>query len=159
MTDGIILTSVYTYPNACEWLYELLKQRSNERSEHINISHTALPPYEDHVAFFGSNPYRLWLLILDNMPVGGDWEQQPVGYISATKNNEIGIIIDEKYRGAGYGKRALKQFIELYQPLKAIPSQRLGQWVANIHPLNDHSRALFVGQGFHIHQLTYVLDN
>lgn len=55
------------------------------------------------------------------------------------------IMIDEKYQGRGYGKEALKKFIELlktypYGPAKAV--------VLSCNPENKQAYSLFLSSGF-----------
>lgn len=143
------LVSVYDTPGAVEWLYELLKERSTEDDPYVNISHRALPTMVEHKLFIESEPYRYWYLIV------ADWHA--VGYISATRKNEIGIVLSRRFRGKGYGRQALRLFIDLHTPLPAVPSHRSGKWLANINPDNGQSVKLFTGAGFGLIQQTYAL--
>jgi RimJ/RimL family protein N-acetyltransferase len=80
-----------------------------------------------------------------------------MGYISATRRNEIGIVLMRDFRGRGYGSQALMMFMENYQPLAAVPSERRGAWVANVAPGNHRSHALFRKLGGRVIQHTYEL--
>lgn len=144
------LVPVYDTPGAVEVLYELLKERSTEDDPYVNISHRALPSMEEHKRFIESEPYRYWYLIVE------DWHA--VGYISATRKNEIGIVLFKRHRGKGYGSTALRLFLDLHTPLPAVPSERSGKWLANINPENQASAKLFAGAGFGLVQETYQLE-
>lgn len=82
-------------------LYEMLRERSMEDDDFVNISHRALPSWDAHVAYVDAKPYRWWYLIL----TGGQY----VGQVYASQMNEIGIIILRAHRGKGYGKEAVKR--------------------------------------------------
>jgi len=132
-----------------EILYELLKERSTENDEYINISHRQLPSYKKHLAFIQTRPYAIWNLIMDG--------KEPIGSISLTWRNEIGIVLFKKHRGEGYGKMALSLFLDTYKPLPAVPSERNGNFLANINPKNKASITLFQSVGFKHIQNTYEL--
>lgn len=134
---------------ALEWLYELLKERDPE----INISHRDLPTFEQHRQFVTRRPYRFWYVI-ERQPEGKE-EPVWVGYISATHNNEIGIVLRKAYRGCGYGPEAIQGLIGHHHPNPAEPSVRSGAWLANIAPANDHSKHVFKRLGFRKIQETY----
>ena len=53
------LVSVISEPNAAHVLYALLKERRPEE----NISHMAMPSWEQHRAFVEAEPYDAWYLI------------------------------------------------------------------------------------------------
>lgn len=129
-----------------EFLYELMKERDPE----INISHSTLPTFEEHTNFFLSRPFAHWLLI--------HTETGLAGYISATHNNEIGIVLRINYRGYGIGPEAVRQFTRDYSPLPAIPSKRRGCWLANVAPTNPRSSRMFEKLGFKLTQLTYAFE-
>lgn len=157
----IDLVDLYEYENrprdgALEFLYELMIERQGD--PYINISHTTLPAYEAHVNFVLGKPYRAWMLIVAKQPEyptdGGIW----VGYVSATRSNEIGIILRKRWRGRGFGPAAVRAFINRFAPLGAIPSGRSGTWLANINPKNRPSIRLFEQLGFNCAQATYRLD-
>lgn len=131
-----------------EWLYELLREREDEHQNNISFK---LPEFDEHIRFVQSNPYRYWYLIEAPAPMG------LVGYISATRRNEIGIVLKRTARRRGYGGAALQQFIDTHKPLPAIPSERSGRWLANINPANEASKALFRSLGFSHIQETFAL--
>ena len=147
---NITLRSVYKDgPESIQALYELLRVRSTEDDPHVNISHRALPPYATHVRFVRSHPYRAWYLVKVDGLVAGS--------VNLTRLNEIGIVLHPDYRGKGVGKAALKFLITRHRPLAAIPSHRVGAFLANIHPKNERSIRLFTGLGFKHLQNTYKL--
>lgn len=142
----MILLPTQSVPDAAEILYRLLRERSEEAG--VNISHHALPSWEDHLAFIDSTPFRFWYLI--------QVEGEIVGYVSATFLNEIGIVLFQKYRSSGYGARAVAMLMEKHRPLPAVPSQRCGLWLANINPGNEKSLRMFCNLGFKVRQVTYA---
>lgn len=145
----IILESVYRRPGGIEALYELMRERSTEADQHVNISHRALPPFLEHARFVRSKPYRAWYLVKVDGLVAGS--------VNLTKLNEVGIVLHPDYRGKGVGKAALKLLLNRHRPLAAIPAHRAGHWLANVHPLNERSIRLFTGLGFKLKQHTYQL--
>lgn len=146
----IKLVNVYREPTAERFLYELLRERSTEDDPNVNISHRALPTWQQHRRFMRSRPYRAWYLI--KMPVGGF-----CGYVSLTRRNEIGIVVEREHRGMGFGKQAVQAIIARHKPLPGIASERRGSFLANINPMNASSIAMFSGLGFKHIQNTYAL--
>lgn len=153
----IRLVNIYDdrgYPanSSIEFLFELMKQRPPES----NISHQALPTWDEHMRFVNRvpRPFRFWYLI-HRLPAGN--VEEPVGYISATENNEIGIVLLERFRANGYGPMAINMFIANHHPLEGINSKRTGHWLANIAPGNEHSKRVFTKLGFEKVQETYQL--
>jgi RimJ/RimL family protein N-acetyltransferase len=142
--------------HATEFLYELVKERLKEPD--TNISHQTMPTMAQHVGFITGKPYRYWYLI--------DWLQQDwraerlwVGYISATHNNEIGIVLQRHARGLRIGPSAVRVFMNHHQPNPAIPSERVDHWIAHINPANERSKAMFTRLGFVKIQETFVLHS
>lgn len=133
-------------PGALEFLYELMKERDPE----INISHSELPSFEHHRQFVTRRPLRLWYLIETPAPhrVWG-------GYVSATIDNEIGIVLCKAHRGEGFGPQAIRMLIERHRPNPAEATVRNGNWLANIAPANEHSKHVFQKLGFSKIQETY----
>lgn len=144
----IKLTSVYGDKDAAKFLYTLLQEREGEND--INISHSKCPSWAEHVAFIRSKPYRYWYLIDDRVV--------NLGYISATFQNEIGIVLSRDARGQGIGTEAVRQFIDTHEPLRAVPAVRSGHWLANINPNNTASIKLFTRLGARLVQHTYRFD-
>ena len=154
----ITLRSVYEPDSATLLLlYNLLLERPQE----ANISHRAAPPYEEHIGFVWSRPYQHWYIIeVERFRGEPGYEHDgwdAVGAISATKNNEIGIAILKAHQGKGYAAAAITQFLLDHRPLPAIPSQRMGKWIANVAPDNAPSHALFKRLGWKPTQITYTL--
>lgn len=115
-------------------LYELLGERTITQS----ISHKKMPTYGEHVAFVKSEPYKAWYLICDDSEI--------VGSVYLTHANELGIFIFKRAQGHGYAIQALME----------IMSQFKGPFLANINPDNLDSKALFLGLGFKMIQVTYA---
>ena len=117
-----------------EFLYELLKQREGR----INISHNSLLTWEEHLDYIKNHSYKSWDVI---------WvENNKVGNIYLTQRDEIGIFLDKKFQGRGYGSQALKQF------MKKNGKKR---YLANINPTNYKSIQFFGKHGFIHIQNTY----
>lgn len=135
-----------------DFLYDLMKERDPE----INISHSTLPTFWEHRQFVARRPYRCWYLI-EAYAVRGWHGTGWVGYISATNRNEIGIVLLRDYRGHGFGAAAIRNLVQLHRPLPAEPSVRVGRWLANIAPANEHSKHVFSKLGFVKKQETYEL--
>lgn len=130
------LVSVYDNPLAAAHLYQLLK----ERDESVNISHRAMPTWDEHLRFVASIPYAAWYLI--------DVDGEMVGATYLTRQDEIGIFIFRAYQGRGFGKQAVTLLTE------AHPRQH---YLANINPDNHRSISMFTGMGFGLLQQTYEL--
>ena len=133
--SAIRLLSVYGRHECGRLLYELL----SERTADVNISHRAMPSFEDHAAFINSMPYEAWYFICD---------PEPVGSVYLSKQNEIGVFIFQKYQKQGYARRAVMALMEKHGKRR---------YLANINPANAGSRFLFTGLGFNLIQHTYAL--
>ena len=117
-----------------EFLYELLKQREGR----VNNSHRSSPTWEEHLSYIKNHSYKSWDII---------WiENNRIGYIYLTQRDEIGIFVDKKFQGSGYGSQALKQF------MKKNGKKR---YLANINPTNYKSIQFFGKHGFIHIQNTY----
>lgn len=120
------------------FLYEILKQRDPT----INISHKTMPTYVEHTKFWESKPYQYAGII--------ETDNTRQGYCYITRNNEIGIFIEEKHKGKGLGKKTIRILLRKFQ----------GQTMyANINPLNEPSKNLFKKFGFKKIQETYKIIN
>ena len=135
-------------PRAPRFLYLLLRERDEE--ENVNISHSRMPTYAEHLQFMLNKPYRARYLI--------EVDCELVGSVSATFSNEIGVHVRQPYRGYGYGKIAIQMLMASLKPLHALPGRRRGCWLANIHPANERSKRLFERLGFTLVQHTYALE-
>ena len=117
-----------------EFLYELLKQREGR----VNISHRSIPTSTEHRDYIENHSYQSWNII---------WvENNRVGNIYLTQRDEIGIFIDNKFQGRGYGSQALKQFME---------KNGKKRYLANINPTHYKSIQFFGKHGFIHIQNTY----
>lgn len=153
----IRLVDVYTRPEALQFLYELLRQRSEEDDPYVNISHRQLPTVDQHQAFFTSKPYRHWWMIEHFTSKKHGWD--PAGTILLTKRNEIGIVLLRDYRRMGIGRAAVQWVLGNNQPLPGVASERLGSFVAHINPANTASIRLFTGAGGKHISNTYELNS
>ena len=117
-----------------EFLYELLKQREGR----VNISHRSIPTLTEHRDYIENHSYQSWdIILVDNNKVGN---------IYLTQRDEIGVFIDNKSQGRGYGSQALKQFME---------KNGNKRYLANINPTNYKSIQFFGKHGFTHIQNTY----
>ena len=117
-----------------EFLYGLLKQREGR----VNISHRSIPTLTEHRDYIKNHSYQSWdIILVDNNKVGN---------IYLTQRDEIGIFLDKKFHGSGYGSQALKQF------MKKNGKKR---YLANISPTNYKSIQFFGKHGFIHIQNTY----
>ena len=117
-----------------EFLFDLLKQREGI----VNISHKSLTTWEEHVNYIKNHSYQSWDIIW----VGDD----RIGNIYLTERNEIGIFLDKKFQGNGYGSQAINEF------MKKNGKKR---YLANINPTNYKSIQFFGKHGFVHIQNTY----
>lgn len=121
------------------FLYELLK----ERDDTINISHTKLPIFENHVKFVEKYPYKDWY-VLKSM------SKDHKGYFASmylTKQNEIGIFISKSHQRKGYASYILPQLIGDFFHRQKLLGQSEALY-ANINPKNSASKKLFEKLGF-----------
>jgi len=119
-------------------LYDLLKQRDSN----VSISHKKMPTYEQHVKFVMSKPYSKWYIIQK--------DDQSIGSIYLSKQNEIGIFLIKTMRGKKIGQMALEMIMQKH------PKQR---FLANINPMNKKSIDFFTQNHFKLIQYTYELTN
>ena len=116
------------------FLYELLA----ERDPISNISHRKMPSYYMHASFVDSRPYLEWFIIYA--------EDDPVGAVYLTHQNEIGIAIMKAHQGNCYGKQAVRLLMQIH------PGK---QFLANIAPSNTKSISMFETLGFDLCQYTF----
>lgn len=141
---------------AIDVTYRLLQERPPE----ANISHDGKPNLGEHIAYVSRylargtvpeyHPYVRWKLIYA--------DHVPVGSVSATQHNEIGVAILREHQRKGYARAALHEFMVLYPPLPAVPGKRRGCYIANIAPGNTASIALFAQFGARLVQQTYTIE-
>ena len=120
-----------------EFLYDLLKNRN----PNINISHKKIPTFKEHIKFVNSKPYSKWYIIKQN--------NEKVGSIYLSKQNEIGLFLQNNVQGKNIGTEALKLLI-MKNPKKRI--------LANINPKNKKSIKFFEKNGFKLIQFTFELE-
>lgn len=118
-----------------DFLYGILQARIDE--PHTNISHRAMPSFEEHVAFVASRPYLVWYVIR--------YGDRDAGAAYISRAREVGIYVLAPYRGKGIAKSALQSLISLHP----------GPLLANIAPGNTASQAFFSRFGFDLVQYTY----
>ena len=119
------------------FLFELLK----ERDSRANISHKKMPTFTEHQNFVNSKPYSKWYVIL--------YENERVGSIYLSKNNEIGIFILRKLQEKDIGKFALEKI------MKKNPRKR---YLANVNPKNKKSINFFKKNNFKLIQYTFEFE-
>ena len=119
------------------FLFELLK----ERDSRANISHKKMPTFTEHRNFVNSKPYSKWYVIL--------YENERVGSIYLSKNNEIGIFILRKFQEKNIGKFALEKI------MKNNPRKR---YLANVNPKNKKSINFFMKNDFKLIQYTFEFE-
>lgn len=129
------LVDVYETHNAELILYRLLRDRDPK----INISHTEMPTFDEHVDFIESRPYAAWYLVQN--------EGANIGSVYLTRDDEIGVFIFKRHHGHGYGPKAVEQLMEYH------PRDR---YYANIAPMNQISKKVFQRLGFRKHQETFI---
>ena len=120
-----------------QFLYNLL----DERKPVTYISHKKMPTYEEHVNFVKSSPYSKWYII--------EVDEERAGSIYLTKQNEIGIFLNEGLQEKGIGSNALNVLIGKNPDLR---------YLANINPENKKSIKFFKKLGFTLIQYTYELN-
>jgi RimJ/RimL family protein N-acetyltransferase len=134
----LTLVSVYRLPKiAPPLLYKLLE----EREPSMNISHRAMPTWPEHCKFIAGQPYSAWYLIKS--------EGAYIGAVYLTRSNEIGVGILVRWRGLGFGPRAVRALMRKHGRRR---------YLANINPLNKQSIEMFQHMGFLLIQQTYALE-
>ena len=111
----------------CLFLYELL----SERKSYENISHKKNPTYAKHVKFVMSKPYTKWYIIYHG--------KEKIGSIYLTKQDEIGISINNDFEYDQIAKTALKLLMKL-NPRK--------RYLANVSPKDVRSQEFLLKNGF-----------
>ena len=111
------------------WLlpYKLLA----ERGPHENISHRAMPTWEEHCDFMREQPHDAWYWFTMYTDV-------PAGCVYLSHQREIGVGVLRKWRGHGLATAAIKELMRRHP----------GRFLANINPANEASIALFRKLGF-----------
>lgn len=130
------------------FLFRVLRDRLSEPI--ANISHTAMPTWEEHKEFIKKKVYHAWYAIQNT-------SEDLIGTVFITKTNELGIFIRKPFRGKGYASWALNTVMKMHPPLPGQPSQVNPRFVANIRDGNAASIALFESLGAKILSHTYLL--
>ena len=115
------------YGSALAIPFRLLQEREPSQ----NISHKAMPTWEEHCAFVRSEPYAAWYWFTNPA-------ERPAGCIYLTHQREIGIGVLKAHRGKGLARDAIAELMRLHP----------GRFLANINPANEASIALFRSLGF-----------
>ena len=89
-----------------------------------------------------SKPYSKWYIIQQN--------DQSIGSIYLSKQNEIGIFLIKNMRGKKIGQMALEMI------MKKHPKKK---FLANVNPKNKKSIDFFIENDFKLIQYTYELLN
>ncbi len=116
-------------------LYQLLNERRPEQSVHFEM-----PSWDDHVRFVAAEHYEAWYLV--------EVEEEVVGSVYLSREDEIGVFIFSWAQGKQYGPWAVELLMEKH-PRTA--------YLANINPVNAKSIRLFSRLGFRHIQQTYEL--
>ena len=119
------------------FLFNLLKQRDSKS----NISHKKMPTYYEHVKFVKSKPYSKWYIIQKS--------KIKIGSIYLSKNNEIGIFMNERFQREGIATKALELIIN---------KNPRSKYLANVNPKNLRSAKFFKKNNFKLIQHTYELE-
>ena len=109
------------------FLYDLLKNKD----PNANISHKKMPSYDEHVKFVMSKPYTNWYII--------EYEKKKVGAIYLSKQDEIGISVNNDYEYDQIVKPALKLLMKLNQRKR---------YLANTSPKDVRSQEFLLKNGF-----------
>ena len=109
------------------FLYELLKSKD----PNANISHKKMPSYDEHVKFVMSKPYTNWYII--------EYDKKNVGAIYLSKQDEIGISVNNDYEYDQIVKPALKLLMKLNQRKR---------YLANTSPKDVRSQEFLLKNGF-----------
>ena len=121
--------------NDALFLYELLKNKD----PNANISHKKMPSYDEHVEFVMSKPYTNWYII--------EYDKKNIGSIYLSKQDEIGISINNDYEYDQIVKSALKLLMKLNQRKR---------YLANTNPKDVRAQEFLLKNGFT--SLEYVYE-
>ena len=113
--------------NDALFLYELLKNKD----PNANISHKKMPSYDEHVEFVMSKPYTNWYII--------EYDKKNIGSIYLSKQDEIGISINNDYEYDQIVKSALELLMKLNQRKR---------YLANTSPKDVRSQEFLLKNGF-----------
>ena len=121
--------------NDALFLYDLLKNKD----PNTNISHKKMPRYDEHVEFVMSKPYTNWYII--------EYDKKNVGTIYLSKQDEIGISINNDYEYDQIVKPALELLMKLNQRKR---------YLANTSSKDVRSQEFLLKNGFT--SLEYVYE-
>ena len=121
--------------NDALFLYDLLKNKD----PNTNISHKKMPSYDEHVEFVISKPYTNWYII--------EYDKKNVGAIYLSKQDEIGISINNDYEYDQIVKSALELLMKLNQR---------NRYLANTSSKDVRSQEFLLKNGFT--SLEYVYE-
>ena len=119
------------------FLYELLKNKDPS----TNISHKKMPSYDEHIEFVMSKPYTNWYII--------ECDKKNVGSIYLSKQDEIGISIDNDYEYDKIVRSALKLLVKL-NPRK--------RYLVNVSPDDMRSQEFLLKNGFTGLEYVYEME-
>ena len=118
-----------------DFLYDMLK----ERDPIENILHKKMPSYDEHVKFVMSKPYTNWYII--------EYDKKNVGAIYLSKQDEIGISVNNDYEYDQIVKSALELLMKLNQRKR---------YLANTSSKDVRSQEFLLKNGFT--SLEYVYE-
>jgi len=124
--------------NDALFLYELLKNKDSN----ANISHKKMPSYDEHVEFVMSKPYTNWYII--------EYDKKNVGTIYLSKQDEIGISINNDYEYDQIVKPTLKLLMKLNQRKR---------YLANTNPKDVRAQEFLLKNGFTSLEYVYEMKN
>ncbi len=119
-----------------KFLFDMLKERTIQQSISFKM-----PTFEEHCKFVKNNPYEVWYIIINN--------DEMIGNVYLTKNNEWGYFIKKDKIGKGLGTEALRKMTKLHPR---------DYYYSNINPTNHIAIQLAkVKFGGKLIQLTYKI--
>jgi GNAT superfamily N-acetyltransferase len=116
------------------FLYGVLIERLKDPDS--NISHKAMPSWEDHVAYLHSGVYQAHYLA-----VLGAHDDICIGHCYVDKDDHVGVYIHPLYRRRGFATWMLGELIKRHPP----------PLYANVNRHNMASLKLFDAMGFRLH--------
>lgn len=128
------LVDVYQRPDRALILHRLLEEREPE----ANISHKAMPSWDEHVRFVESKPYQAWYFI--------EHEDEVTGACYLSKQDEIGVFVFKEHQGKNYGPWAIDALMLKHGKRR---------YLANVSPKNIRSLEVFRNLGFKPIQVTH----
>jgi RimJ/RimL family protein N-acetyltransferase len=151
MPSGLIDIGILA-PEYSRRMLEVLYDMLAERDPISNISHRAMPTFEEHKAFVRNylwnreEGYLRWFLITPPDPRNLD---VVYGQLYLTRRLEIGIQIAKAHQGNGYATMAMNEVLKMHSGKRLL---------ANIAPGNLASQKFFAKFGFKLIQHTYSRD-